>query len=171
LDDKTIRLWDANNDFKCTRIFEDHKSGVTCLLSVNEQLLSGSNDKTIRVWDMYAKCLAVLQGHTNTVNCITDIDEFKIATGGKDNKVRIWSLINYNCLKVIDCHTGSVNSILFHYGKIITTSFVCSVRIFEIIEDYKCNNVLKSHQDPMENILLMKDGKIVGGYNALYIWG
>lgn len=46
-----------------------------CLAVVSDLLCSGSADKTVRIWrrnsDKIYSCLAVLEGHTGPVKCLT----------------------------------------------------------------------------------------------------
>lgn len=51
----------------------------------NGNLVSGSNDKTIRIWDTAGNCLRTLEGHKSSVNCL-QVYNNHLCSGGKDNK-------------------------------------------------------------------------------------
>jgi WD40 repeat protein len=70
--DNFICLWSLHTD-TYVRKFEGHEdtvSSITYIAGMN-LLVSGSYDKTVRVWDINSgKCLQVLQGHTSFIKCI-----------------------------------------------------------------------------------------------------
>ncbi|CAE7943571.1 lin-23, partial [Symbiodinium sp. KB8] len=49
--DRTARLWDAAAGH-CLAIFEGHSDSVTCLAAFEDQLATGSDDTTIKVWPL-----------------------------------------------------------------------------------------------------------------------
>ena len=61
-------------------------------------ILSGSVDKTIRVWQFdrppsSAKLVEVLEGHTNSINCFAvNANSNVVASGAADGTVRIWRI-------------------------------------------------------------------------------
>lgn len=69
----------------------------------NVQFVSCSQDSTVRVWEYDPKenssvCLAIGNGHTDTVSCIDVIPEtgsssLKFASGGWDAKLHLWSIV------------------------------------------------------------------------------
>ena len=69
--------------------------------------ISGSRDKTVRVWDLESgECLKVLKGHTNSVRSVAlTPDGRKGISGGEDKTVRVWDLESRVCLKVLEGHT------------------------------------------------------------------
>ncbi|MCO5592370.1 hypothetical protein L7F22_046372 [Adiantum nelumboides] len=71
--DKTLRLWDLNTGTTARR-FVGHTSDV---LSVsfsadNRQIVSGSRDRTIKLWNTLGECKFNIQeeGHTEWVSCV-----------------------------------------------------------------------------------------------------
>ncbi len=56
-------------------------------------LVTGSQDKTVRLWDITAgKLTNTLQGHTNTVRCL-HFDQDKIISGSDDGTCKIYNLV------------------------------------------------------------------------------
>ena len=112
--DKSVRLWDVATR-ACVGVLEGHTGCVNALAAVSVgRLVSGSDDKTIRVWDTRptdttsagtagmaavggvgparATPVVVLEGHTNDVNTLLALPGGRLASGSRDNRVRLWSL-------------------------------------------------------------------------------
>ncbi len=65
----------------------------TCFLKGHgSKIVSGSGDKTIKVWDVSTgACLRTLQGHTDYVFsvCVSP-DGSKIVSGSGDKTIKVW---------------------------------------------------------------------------------
>ena len=74
--------------------------------------ISGSRDKTVRVWDLESgECLKVLEGHAGSVDCVALTPDGRKGISGSDDKtVRVWDLESGVCLKVLEGHTNSVSA-------------------------------------------------------------
>ncbi len=73
-----------------------HTSYVFSLHARDGILVSGSNDKTIAVWDI-AKIarennapLAVLRGHLNSVDCLLMLSNERVVSASQDRSIRVW---------------------------------------------------------------------------------
>jgi WD40 repeat protein len=73
-----------------------------------ERIVSGSDDKTVRVWDAHSGAeLAVLRGPAESVTCVAfSADGERIASGTSgvgfyDATVRVWDACSGKCLEVI----------------------------------------------------------------------
>ena len=56
------------------------------------KIVSGSEDKTVRVWDMQGKELAICRGHEDWVNSVCVTKDGKIVSGSADKTVRVWDM-------------------------------------------------------------------------------
>ena len=58
------------------------------------RLFSGSNDNTIKVWDVATgTCLQTLQGHTDWVNSVcVSADGSRLFSGSWDNTIKVWNI-------------------------------------------------------------------------------
>src|SRR5437870_3438985 len=78
-------------------------------LSIDSRLaLSGSDDKTVRVWDLDSGASRVLEGHTERVWGVALSADARVAlSGSADKTVRVWDLdTGASC--VLEGHTAMV---------------------------------------------------------------
>jgi len=136
--DGTLRVWDVTTGH-CTGILEGHRGGVVCLCPLNHlgphpRVVSGGLDGTLRIWNVKAGGtsggteLAVLEGHEDTVCCITEKRDGTLVSGGADGSLRVWKLslgvdlpgggadeedtgLFWECVAVLEGHTEPVFTI------------------------------------------------------------
>ncbi|KAG0222019.1 hypothetical protein BGX31_009410 [Mortierella sp. GBA43] len=82
--------------------------------STTGQLVSGSLDKMVRVWDIVTEnCLKVLTGHTAGVNSVAfSPQRGQVASGSNDQSIRLWDVSSGTC-KLLRGHTKAVWSVTF----------------------------------------------------------
>lgn len=80
----------------CINTLTDHSDTVNCVAisSDNQTLVSGSADKTIKIWNLKTgRELYTLEGHSDTVNCVAiSPDGQTLASGSADKTIKIWNL-------------------------------------------------------------------------------
>ena len=73
------------------------ESTLISLCADTDKLLSGSADKTIKIWSLHSgKCLRTVRGHKRTVKCLRLGLERTFASCGADYEVRVWSYAGNN---------------------------------------------------------------------------
>ncbi|OMJ70397.1 hypothetical protein SteCoe_31644 [Stentor coeruleus] len=94
--DNTIRVWNAKEKQQIA-VFKGHTEPINSIVmtSDNHYIISGSNDKTIRIWNLLAERQSelVLKGHESRVSsvAITSDDKF-IVSGSWDKTIRLWDM-------------------------------------------------------------------------------
>ena len=75
-------------------ISKEHKGRINCLIKLeNNKVVSGSQDKTIKIWDIEKKeCLYTLEGHTSIIWEIKSLTKNRLISAADDNTSRIWNL-------------------------------------------------------------------------------
>jgi WD40 repeat protein len=70
--------------------------------------LSGSGDKTLRVWDLEGDEPArVLKGHTGSVNAVARSGDGRRAVSGSEDKTLcVWDIESGRCLAAFTCDGG-----------------------------------------------------------------
>eukprot|EP00971_Amphidinium_carterae_P266164 5279779-Amphidinium_carterae.1 len=100
--DRSIKVWGiggGNNTAHFT--LNGHQRGVNCVdyMPTGEKpyLISGSDDKTVRIWDYQTKqCVQTLSGHTNNISVALFHPALPIIlSGSEDGTVRIWHAATY----------------------------------------------------------------------------
>jgi WD40 repeat protein len=91
--DSVVRLYDMNAEACGPKaLFAGHFSAVTSLafLDNKRQFVSGSNDRTLRIWDVEeGSCKAVLRGHSGTVQSVA-VGDGLIVSGDYEGKLGFW---------------------------------------------------------------------------------
>ncbi|GMH36635.1 hypothetical protein BSKO_04508 [Bryopsis sp. KO-2023] len=109
------------DDQRPKTILHGHENRITCLAVEQEEkvLISGSWDKTVRVWDLTKDaCIHVLRGHNDAVESL-GVGGDTVISGSYDSSLCLWSLKSGACLSKLFPHAwcnlaiGSCNSHFF----------------------------------------------------------
>jgi N-terminal domain of NWD NACHT-NTPase/NACHT domain/WD domain, G-beta repeat len=142
---------------------EGHSSSVNSVVFSHDgsKLASGSDDHTIRVWDVATGQVEhTLEGHSDSVNSVVfSHDGSKLASGLLDYTVRVWDVATGQVEHVLEGHSSWVNSIVFSPdgSKLASGSFDCTVRVWDIATG-QVEHVLKGHSSSVESVLFSPDG-------------
>ncbi|KRX21727.1 TP53-regulating kinase [Trichinella nelsoni] len=132
-------LWDirTNNPLAVMTLL-GHSGTVRCLQLNGSRLASGSNDHTLKVWDLSSNehwssiaCRSTMIGHTDAVRCL-QMDDEKIISGSYDKTLRTWDLKTGQQSATFSGHEGEVLCLQFDRRKLISGSSDRSIRIWDL---------------------------------------
>ncbi len=100
-------------------------------VTMDGKIVSGSDDYTVRVWDMQGNQLAICRGHEYGVRSVCVTKDGKIISGSEDKTVRVWDMQGKE-LAICKGHQGFVFSVrVTKDGKIVSGSmiklYVCGI--------------------------------------------
>ena len=86
-------------------------------------IVTGCEDKKIRVFGPSGELMLVLEGHDKGVISLSWTSDGKLISGSKDGTAKIWDLaLGGVCVATLDKHENGVNVLGLANGQIITTS-------------------------------------------------
>lgn len=175
---QTLRPLPDRLDTSMRRIFRGHQDLVTsiCMNREGSFLVSGSWDRTIRIWDTHnGQCLRVLHGHQDFLSsvCLTP-DEKRIISGSGDGTVRVWNVQTGQCLQTWQAHDKPVATVACHpNGTIVASgSKDKTIRLWDLAT-HQCLHTLEGHQKVINSVCFQADGtRLVSGAwdNTVRIW-
>lgn len=69
-----------------------HRDGVYCVQFDDDKIITGSRDRTIKVWDPNTfQCLATLQGHRGSIVSL-QYDQDIMVSGSSDTTIVVWNM-------------------------------------------------------------------------------
>jgi WD40 repeat protein len=160
-----------NKEIITKSILTGHEQSVRCIIALpNGEIASGSNDKTIRIWNNKSKCIKSTT-ETSEITCLLSLPNGEIAAGCENGNITIWNYI-YNCGRTTTSgHTNQVSQmILLEDNGIASASWDNTIRIWD--SEGKCIKVLKDHSGYVLSIVLLPSGYLVSGSKdkTLRIW-
>ncbi|PNW78780.1 hypothetical protein CHLRE_09g389912v5 [Chlamydomonas reinhardtii] len=154
---------------------EDVRGVVVCPLGV----LTGSRDKTVKVWapDEATGSYSLVQtlvGHTDFVVAVLYVppganDDYPagaIVSGSRDKTVRVWDPQTAACVAVLSGHEYQVTALGLlpkadgQAGGLVSASLDKTVRVWR---DGKCAATLTGHEGPVLCLLVLPGGEILSG--------
>lgn len=115
--------------------WEGHQQLVYAIQFSGGWLVSGSRDKTVKVWNIESCRLRyTLYGHTKSVTCVQfdpSKDEDVIFSGGSDRKIIVWRFSTGQKIhEIVDAHHDSVLNLRFNRSFLVTCSIDKTIKVF-----------------------------------------
>ncbi|HEY0754917.1 MAG TPA: TIR domain-containing protein [Ktedonobacteraceae bacterium] len=147
---------------------KEHSDKVTsiALSSDGKTLVSGSYDKTIRVWNVQTgQTLYKLEGHSNGVRSVAiSSDGQMLASGSYDQTIRIWNARTGQFLRTLKGHNDVIANItLSPDGQtLVSSSMDKTIKVWNL-QTGQHLRTLEGHNDVIANITLSPDGQMLVG--------
>jgi WD40 repeat protein len=117
----------------------------------SKKVASGSNDKTIRIWDAETgECERVLKGHSGDISSVVfSHDSKKVASASSDETIRIWDAEIGECERVLEDHSEWISLGVFSHDskKVASGSGDETIRIWNA-ETGVCEDIVPSDGYP-----------------------
>jgi WD40 repeat protein len=135
----------TNSQRRCTkRTLRGHTQPVLCIkATTSTKLISSSEDKTLRIWDIRTGKCDVLEGHKDTIPRF-DVHCDIIASASHDGTCRLWNLKTKRSLKVLRGHQGKLYSVSINAVKVATSGEDGSVRVWNSRTAYVSNRSFRT---------------------------
>ena len=125
-------------------------------------LASGSEDKTIRLWDVVAsEHKQTLTVHKSTVSSVAfSPDGHTLASGSWDDTVRLWDTVTGEQKRILTGHTDSVKSVAFSPdGRTLASgSWDNTVRLWDVVTG-EHKQTLTGHTNFVSSVAFSPDGR------------
>jgi WD40 repeat protein len=138
--------------------------------------LSGSQDKTVRVWDVErGSSLATLRGHTHSVWSVAwSPDSSRAISGSWDRTIRIWDVKSRDCLATLEGHAAEILSVACSPDgtRVLSGSKDTTLRIWDL-QSGRCLGMLEGHTAEVDSVAWSPDGsRLVSGSadKTLRVW-
>lgn len=157
-----------------SNLLREHSAAVHCVaLSPDSRLLaSGSDDQTVRLWNLEqpGSLVRTLKNHTGSVHTVAfSHDGNLLATGSKDTTVQLWDLKQLDEPRnLLKGHSSSVYAVTFSPdGKFLATgSKDLTVQLWNLNQPTAAAIILKNHTDSVHSLAFSPDGQLLASGSA-----
>ncbi len=131
--------------------------------SDNRYMVSGSDDKTVRLWDVNSgKLLKTLNGHSDIVlSVVISSDNRYIVSGGYDT-VKLWDFKSGKLLKTLNGHSDSVASVAISSDNryIVSGGWDKTVQLWDV-NSGKLLKTLNGHNRSVYSVAISSDNRYI----------
>lgn len=101
--------------------------------------MSGSNDQSIIFWDPYkgVSTAAIWEADDTGVTCVKWLGGMYLASGGKDQRIRIWELATFTMVRRLNGHSGSITAL-----EILSNGLLASVATDRTLKSWNVNTAI-----------------------------
>ncbi|KAI8340753.1 WD40-repeat-containing domain protein [Chlamydoabsidia padenii] len=151
-----VQLFDVNSR-AILRTFREHTMPVHVTKFSNNKtnLMSASDDKTVRVWDIPTETsINVFEGHEDYVRTgvVSDDNPNLVMTGSYDQTVKLWDMRQNDCVMTMQ-HGAPVESILMYPGGgSVVSAGGPTLKVWDLLSGGRCMHTLSNHQKTVTSL-------------------
>ncbi|GAM22704.1 hypothetical protein SAMD00019534_058790 [Acytostelium subglobosum LB1] len=160
--DGTMRVFDLNTT-SCLRTLRGHTAPVRCLQAINhngqELVVSGSYDKTIKMWDMDSRCINTIRAHTHKINCL-QYDSGQLVSGSHDSLLKVWDMTG-QLIQTLQGHENMIHCLQLRGNKLLSGSTDSTIKLWDLKTGTHVNTI---KGQSAVCCLKFNDSKLITGY-------
>ncbi|CAH1794412.1 unnamed protein product [Owenia fusiformis] len=161
--------FDPQQIFKCRGTFVGHQGPVWCLCVHGDFLLSGSSDKTVKVWDTTTnyKCIKTLDGHNGIVLTICVFGN-KLYSGSQDCSIVVWNMDTFEKITSIEAHDNPVCTLVSARNMLFSGSLKC-IKVWDV-HNYQLKKEITGLNHWVRALVASQNHLYSGSYQTIKIW-
>jgi F-box and WD-40 domain protein 1/11 len=156
---------------------DSRAQGIYCLQFDHNYVVSGSRDKTIRIWDLENRiCVGQLSGHTGSVLCLQyDGPTNTVISGSSDTTIITWDMLCGTATHIYTGHTEPVLNVRFDERHVVSCSKDKTIKVWSRdltrLDAQACLRTLVGHRAAV-NAVQFVGNRIVSasGDRSINIW-
>jgi WD40 repeat protein len=169
--DRSIRVIARDEEHEPVALI-GHTDGVTSVAVTGELLLSGSRDRTVRVWQPGGGDSAVASDrHRDRVVCLTlTPDGTRVLSTSVDRTIRVWDLASSKCILTLTGHRQAVTQVQVTPDGRRAVSIASwfqgpyeRVAYLWDLESGACLGTLEGHTSGVESLVVLDDELVATG--------
>ncbi|XP_064622444.1 F-box/WD repeat-containing protein 7-like [Lineus longissimus] len=142
-----------------------HTENVTCIDSNGQVIVSGSADKTLRIWDIHTcRCIHKIGSHSDAVTAVK-IKGNVIVTGCADCSIRVFDSTTGKLTLTFQGHAGSVDHLAVDGDTIVSASADRRIRVWSL-KLGKLTHSFRGHDDDIECLALHGTHALTGSWDS-----
>eukprot|EP00004_Rigifila_ramosa_P012527 TRINITY_DN2713_c0_g1_i1.p1 TRINITY_DN2713_c0_g1~~TRINITY_DN2713_c0_g1_i1.p1 ORF type:complete len:713 (-),score=154.99 TRINITY_DN2713_c0_g1_i1:38-2176(-) len=154
--DKTILFWDLARPVAPVQTLLGHSDSISCLCLRGTDLVSGSWDKTVRIWRNGA-CIKVHQGHEHSVWSLLPLASGHVLSASADRTIRLWSDTGF--VRSYVGHTDAVRGLALLPGVgFVSCSNDCTLKLWALTGE--CLQTLEGHESFIYSVAVLTSGEL-----------
>ncbi|KAM7293630.1 hypothetical protein ISCGN_023238 [Ixodes scapularis] len=160
------------------RTFHGHTQAVFCVQFDDTRIVSGSSDKTIKVWNMRTNSpwsVMTLVGHSGTVRCL-HLTGNRLVSGSSDCTIKVWDLSTDQSWSSIACkgnmvgHTDTVRCLQADQRQVVSGSYDRTLKVWDM-QTGECLRTLVGHSGAVLCLQFRGDRLVSGSCDrTIRVW-
>ena len=131
---KWLRVWNTVTG-GCDHVLRGHTTLVWYVASWGQYLVSGSVDKTTKVWSMEGAgswpCLGTIAVHTGGVQAVV-VWEGRVISGSSDKTIQVSDIVTRQHETTLKAHTDAVLALALCGRPLVSTGRDCTIGVWAL---------------------------------------
>ncbi len=155
---------EKTKEYKLIEELHDHKDKIVTLIELsNNNLCSGSYDKTIKIWDIKTKECITTINESGYVLCLLEFLPNQILSGTSDNNIKLYNINSEEDPYIFEGHNLWVNCLVkCSETKFASGSNDSKIKIWNI-KSKQLLSTLEGHNDCILTMILLSDNNLCSG--------
>jgi WD40 repeat protein/tRNA A-37 threonylcarbamoyl transferase component Bud32 len=158
------QMIERGKDGRCIRTFEGHNEFINsvCFSPDGKTALSGSYDKTIKLWNVETGiCIRTFEGHNKSIQSVCFSPDGKtVLSSSWDDTIKLWDAEIGICIQTFEGHISGIKSVCFSPdGKtVLSGKYDKTIKLWDVKTGI-CIRTFEGHNDYIWSVCFNPDGK------------